>query len=52
MYEAKTIRLCGYCIMALRSRGEMIYVGEESETETECEWCNEDDDVTYECIFL
>lgn len=46
--------LCDHCIRALRSRGEVIYVGncipveEAKENLTPCEWCGEYDDL-YEC---
>lgn len=47
--------LCRHCIDAIRSRGEVVFVGplamdidEAEETETCCEWCGEIDDL-YEC---
>lgn len=61
MYEAKTIRLCKNCIGAIKSRGEMVYIGNEVDydlfedehgTEADCEWCEEVGGELYECIFL
>ena len=62
MTREKYICLCEYCIEAIRSRGEPVFVGSEvgsfdSETyleddvPTKCEWCEEEGDVLYECIF-
>ena len=50
--------LCDYCITAIRSRGERLFVGpiafnaddvEYGEPEQKCDMCNEVDDL-YECI--
>lgn len=52
----KRICLCEYCVEAIRSRGEKVFVGgqvltlEESEDEDKpCEWCGEHDNL-YGCI--
>lgn len=46
--------LCRYCIDAIKSRGEIVYVGSEytdyePDEEVKCEWCEEEDTV-YDCI--
>ena len=53
--KIKTTRLCKNCIDAIRSRGESVFVGSESESEDldgtcTCEFC-EEADITYDCIF-
>ena len=47
--------LCKSCIEEIRSRGELVYVGEQKydcdeseEMEIACEWCDEHDDL-YDC---
>lgn len=54
----KRICLCGYCIEAIRSHGDLVLVGEcldtdidddDSELPPRCEWCYEDDPDVYEC---
>ncbi len=58
------IRLCKRCIGAIKSRGEIVYVGPEIERELEtigedwyisdeltCEWCKEEDEELYDCHF-
>lgn len=52
--KIKTTRLCKNCISAIRSRGESVFVGSESESENldgtcACEFCDETD-ITYDCI--
>lgn len=63
--KAEHIRLCSYCIEAIRSRGEKVYVGEKIEREMDidtdghwlvddeltCEWCEEENDELYDCHF-
>lgn len=47
------MELCQYCIEAIRSRHEPVYVGEKVysvDDEQKCEWCDEVDDL-YECSF-
>ena len=46
--------LCKRCIDAIKSRGDIIYVGREytdyePDEEPKCEWCEEPDTV-YDCI--
>lgn len=46
--------LCRYCIDAIKSRGETVYVGSEytdhePDEEVKCEWC-EEEDMVYDCI--
>lgn len=46
--------LCRRCIEAIKSRGEIVYVGSEytdsePDEEVKCEWCEEVDTV-YDCI--
>ena len=46
--------LCEQCINAIKSRGEIVYVGSEytdfePDEEVKCEWCDEVDTV-YDCI--
>lgn len=53
--KIETIHLCKNCISAIRSRGESVFVGSESESENldgtcTCEFCDETD-ITYDCIF-
>ena len=57
--------LCKRCIDAIKSRGEIVYVGPmvERELDTDCkgrwwisddlkcEWCEENDDELYDCHF-
>ena len=50
----KKICLCSWCINGIRSHGEKIYVGDpidDYENNPECEWCNEDIDELFECVF-
>jgi len=61
----ETILLCHYCIDAIKSRGEKIFVGGLVERELDldeegkwfvsdglkCEWCEEEYDELYECHF-
>ena len=53
--EQGTWRLCKYCIQAIRSRGERLFVGAEVEFDEDdpktytCQWCGEEDTI-YECI--
>ena len=62
----KDICLCESCIGAIRSRGEKLAVIELAETEFEfdfdsqqwieifppCEWCEDEESITYNCIFI
>ena len=46
--------LCQHCIDAIKSRGEIVYVGSEfsdyePDEEVKCEWCDEPD-IVYECM--
>lgn len=47
--------LCNNCISAIRSRGEVVYVGPEIKRDEDdglkCEWCEEDDDTLYDCHY-
>ena len=45
------MRLCKYCIEAMRSHGKKVYVGEmiEVEENQQCDFCEEKDDELYEC---
>lgn len=55
--KIKPILLCRYCIDAIRSRGEEVYVGNtiffdlEPEEMWHCEWCEEESDDLYKCHF-
>ena len=42
------MKLCPYCIEAMRSHGEKIYESDDKE-EDKCDWCNEENDVT-DCV--
>ena len=56
MDEFKPIHLCKYCIMAIQSRGEELFVGREVLLDPDdpktytCEFCDEEVDTVYECI--
>ena len=45
--------ICGRCILAIRSRGETIFVGEpvHDEAFTACMWCEEPSDELYAVEF-
>lgn len=56
------MKLCKRCIDAIKSRGEIVYVGPPVERDMEyigkdwvisdglkCEWCEEDDDELFDC---
>lgn len=51
------IKLCPYCIQALESRGERVFVvdivhtWEETEENTICGWCDEKCDELFTCEF-
>ncbi len=52
--KIEIIHLCQRCIDAIRSRGEKVFKGHESESENLegtniCEFCDEED-ITYDCI--
>lgn len=52
--KIETTRLCKNCISAIRTRGESVFVGSESESENLdgtniCKFCDETD-ITYDCI--
>lgn len=52
--KIETVRLCPRCIDAIRSRGEKVFKGHESESENldgtnVCEFC-EEEDITFDCI--
>lgn len=48
------MKLCKRCIDAIKSRGEIVYVGpqvfiiDDDEEEEKCDWCEEVDDL-YDC---
>lgn len=48
------MKLCRRCIDAIKSRGEIVYVGpqvfsvDDGEEEEKCDWCEEVDDL-YDC---
>ena len=52
--EPNTLRVCAHCLLAIEShegdqRALRVYVDEESETESRCDWCGESGfDVLYE----
>jgi len=39
--------MCEYCIEAIRSHGEKIYVGDQAEDNGKCDWCDEEDTTYY-----
>lgn len=58
------MKLCKRCIAAIKSRGEIVYVGSIIERDMEmigkdwfisdglkCEWCDEEDDELFDCCF-
>ena len=53
----KTTILCKYCIDAIKSRAEKVFVGEQlsyfedDETPVKCEWCEEYYGEMYECLW-
>lgn len=51
----KSVALCPYCIEAILSRGEKLYIGENCERENTCEWCDyvydEEENELKNCIF-
>ena len=52
--KAKRLCICDYCIQAIRSHGEEIFVGDRVSSEEEnlkCEFCDEEDDELFECLF-
>lgn len=44
----KKICVCEYCIQAIRSHGDKLLVGEQTETTEVCEWCGEEADEIFE----
>lgn len=49
----KSVALCPYCIDAILSHGEKLYIGEQCEQETTCHFCQEifDSEELKNCIF-
>lgn len=39
--------MCNYCIEALRSLGEIVYVGNQAAENGKCYWCEEEDTTYY-----
>ena len=54
------IVLCDHCIEAIRSHGEAVIVLGESDLdeyrdnfneELKCEWCEDENDILFDCVF-
>ena len=49
------ILLCEHCIEAIKSRGEIVYVGAlidaDVDSSISCDWCNEECEELYDCHF-
>lgn len=39
--------MCNYCIEEIKSRGEIIYVGNQASDNGKCGWCDEENVETY-----
>ena len=52
--EMKKMCICWYCIQAIRSHGEKVYIGDPIENQDNdplvCDWCDDEAEELYEVI--